>query len=433
MMNRSKGRTALPVRLYFRVSAIIMMVAILPTFVLPFLAGWFRLGTGTVLQHFLSSLLMFIPAVLLLYFWLIRPMLHLHRAHQEALKSEIGYRSIFDHNPHAICSMTGDGTFLAANQSFINLVGWSEDELRKLAVEDIITQTDVAKVKGFFHQCMGERKDVSYPLTLRHKEGTLIDVIVTYIPVVLEETMAGLHAIVQDITPAKRTEELMRRTENLKSAGQLAAGIAHELRNSITAVKGFIHLLNAEFYGRDEYFRIILDELSHMNSILNEFLSLARPRPKQLQNKNVNELISEIVDLMRTQALLNNTDIQTDLQAGDTLVHCDGVQIKEVLVNILKNAIEAMPDGGVITVSSALSEERVRILVRDAGEGMSYDVLQRIGEPFFTTKDKGTGLGLSICRKIIEEHSGDFHIESELGQGTTVEISFPCSEARVHI
>lgn len=421
--NRKNG--SMPVRFYFRVLVVILLVEILNELVIPQILESMGLWSDDWLHHLLKSLIILVLTIPLLYFWVLRQSMQIQDANKRALKSENRFRSLYEYTPNGIYSVDVNGEFTRANQSLAKLIGRSQEELRTLPWAELVVAGDIEKVKSYFMRCVQKRIHVTYSLSLRHESGQVVDVMVTHVPMLVEERIEGVHAIVQDITLFKQSEEMMRRTENLKSAGQLAAGIAHELRNSMTAVKGFLQLLRAEVYGRDEYFRIIQDELKHMNSILNEFLSLAKPKTRHLQKKNLDALVRETVDLMRTQAILNNVDIQVNLQANQVLIQCDETQMKEVLVNVLKNSIEALPLGGVIHVGTSTTDRQVRLVIHDTGEGIPEEILSRLGEPFFTTKDKGTGLGLSICRKIIEEHAGQFEMSSQSGEGTTVEIVLP--------
>ena len=427
-MNRAdsnRKKDSMPVRLYFRVLVVILLVEILNELVIPQILESMGLWSDDWLHHLLKSLIILLLTIPLLYFWVLRQSMQIQKANKRALKSENRFRSLYEYTPNGIYSVDVNGEFTRANQSLAKLIGRSQEELRTLPWTELVVAGDIEKVKSYFTRCVQKRFHVTYSLSLRHESGQVLDVMVTHVPMLVEERIEGVHAIVQDITLFKQSEEMMRRTENLKSAGQLAAGIAHELRNSMTAVKGFLQLLRAEVYGRDEYFRIIQDELKHMNSILNEFLSLAKPKTRHLQKKNLDALVRETVDLMRTQAILNNVDIQVNLQANQVLIQCDETQMKEVLVNVIKNSIEALPLGGVIHVGTSTTDRQVRLVIHDTGEGIPEEILSRLGEPFFTTKDKGTGLGLSICRKIIEEHAGQFEMSSQSGEGTTVEIVLP--------
>ncbi|MBX6396362.1 MAG: two-component sensor histidine kinase [Alicyclobacillaceae bacterium] len=238
--------------------------------------------------------------------------------------------------------------------------------------------------------------------------------------------IVGAVVVFKDVTERKRSEELMLKSEKLSVVGQLAAGVAHEIRNPLTALKGFVQLLQANMTAKEEYFHIMLSELDRIELIINELLILSKPVDVQFQFHNLCTLIENVVALIRTQAILNNIQIITDCDPTIPVIHCDDNRLKQVFVNLLKNAIEAMPDGGRILVQAQMAGKRsVRVRIIDEGIGIPQDRLPRLGEPFFTTKEKGVGLGLTMSYKILESHQGHIRFHSEVGKGTTVEIHLP--------
>ncbi len=230
----------------------------------------------------------------------------------------------------------------------------------------------------------------------------------------------------RDITEMKKTEEMLRNTEKLVFAGQIAVGIAHEIRNPLTTVKGMLQLSGKEACLR--HYDLIMSELERMNLIVSEFLILGKPQAVHFRQERCLPILEEVLHLFEIQAALNciTLDCRND---GDHVIRCDRNQIKQVFMNILKNAVEAMPFGGCVHI--LLDTEGAYQLIRftDTGVGMTDDVLQRIGEPFHTTKAEGHGLGMMIVKKIIEAHKGRLVIASEPNQGTTVDIYLPIEHA----
>ncbi|SFA43868.1 PAS/PAC sensor signal transduction histidine kinase [Anoxybacillus pushchinoensis] len=236
--------------------------------------------------------------------------------------------------------------------------------------------------------------------------------------------------MVRDITEKKEMEERLRKSDTLNVVGQLAAGIAHEIRNPMTALKGFIQLLQGSMSHENEtyhmYFEVIMSELKRIESIITEFLVLAKPQATHYEKNDVAKVMQETVDLLSVQATMHNIQIEATYEPIPP-VYCDSKQLKQVFINILKNAIEVMPKGGTITVSVQRVDERVRIAIRDQGCGIPKEKIKKIGEPFYTTKERGTGLGLMVSYKIIEEHHGRIDVESEVGVGTTFYITLPAT------
>ncbi|CAG9620624.1 PAS domain S-box protein [Sutcliffiella rhizosphaerae] len=235
----------------------------------------------------------------------------------------------------------------------------------------------------------------------------------------------AMQVIIRDITEKKQAEALMLQSEKLSVAGQLAAGIAHEIRNPLTAIKGFFKLLEKEVEEKQEYFHIIESELSRIELILSELLLLAKPHQVYVHPVSLHTLLRDVTTLLETQAIMNNVWFDMKLKATSSEVKCDENQIKQVFINLIKNGIEAMTSGGSIYIDTKESESEVIIIIRDEGSGISEHTLSRLGEPFYTTKETGTGLGLMISFNIIKNHHGTVKISSTTGKGTTLEIGLP--------
>ena len=229
-----------------------------------------------------------------------------------------------------------------------------------------------------------------------------------------------------DVTERKeQTEQLLQKSEKLALLGQMAAGIAHEIRNPLTSIKGFIQLFKVEKH-KDEYYDIVLSELDRINNIVGEFLVLAKPTVAVFAEKDIRELIKDVVTLINTQSILSNVQIFVEFESDLPKISCEENQLKQVFLNLLKNAIESMPSGGTIDVKVKEKEEgKISIQIIDQGIGIPKERIPTLGEPFYTTKEKGTGLGLMTCYKIIESHNGELLISSQVNEGTTIEIILP--------
>ncbi|WP_145140043.1 CheR family methyltransferase [Paenibacillus sp. Y412MC10] len=229
----------------------------------------------------------------------------------------------------------------------------------------------------------------------------------------------------EDISERKQAEEMLRKTEMLSAVGQLAAGIAHEIRNPLTALKGFTKLMSNKGTGNESYIGIMLNELNRIEQIVSELLVLAKPQAVDFVQMDLEPILHDVIMLLESQANMNNVEMNIDLKPGMRVV-CVENQLKQVFINVLKNAIEAMPRGGEVNIQASLSDNH-NIIVRfaDNGSGIPESKLAKLGEPFYSTKDKGTGLGLMVSYKIIENHQGSIRFESVEGEGTTVTITIP--------
>ncbi|PET93965.1 PAS domain-containing sensor histidine kinase [Bacillus cereus] len=237
-------------------------------------------------------------------------------------------------------------------------------------------------------------------------------------------------SISRDITERLKTEELLRKSEKLAVVGQLSTAIAHEIKNPLTAMKGFMQLLKSmENKNTEHYIDIVLAEVERIDSITNEFMTLAKPEALEIKTNDLNVLMKQIVMLLEPQAIMNCIQITTEFTSDTSFILCEGNQLKQAFINVLKNAIEATPMGGeiLIQIEYAPDKKQVNIQFTDYGCGIEKERLPYLGEPFYSIKENGIGLGLMICYKIIEKHQGKILIESEVGKGTTVNINLPIS------
>ena len=228
------------------------------------------------------------------------------------------------------------------------------------------------------------------------------------------------------IDSIQQSEELLRKSEKLAVVGELAAGVAHEIRNPLTSLKGFIQLLK-EGERNQMYFDIIEAELERLNEIVDEFLLLGKPNPAKKAYHHVSDMLQHVMKLLEGQALLHHVTVQYSIDEQLPPLYCDENQLKQVFINIIKNAIEAMPNGGILRIEAKQRLDSILIFITDEGCGIPKERMATLGEPFYSTKEKGTGLGLMVSFKIVEAHGGKMEIHSEEGKGTTVCLLFPIS------
>ncbi|HEX3032885.1 MAG TPA: ATP-binding protein [Bacillota bacterium] len=228
--------------------------------------------------------------------------------------------------------------------------------------------------------------------------------------------------------------ELVRRqnAEKLALVGELAAGMAHEIRNPLTIIKGFTELLRGrEKYAEDsEIFEFIGQSVNQIEGIVQETLLLAKPQKMTWERIDLNQLLEETCNLMQNQTLINSIDLKLEVTNEPVWIKGDKNHLKQVLINIIRNAIEAIVAKGTeereIQISvSAEEADRVRVVVSDTGEGMDRATLDKIGTPFFTRKRDGTGLGLSVSMRIMESHKGVMEVTSMPNKGTQIALSLP--------
>jgi len=258
----------------------------------------------------------------------------------------------------------------------------------------------------------------------RKKTGEEFHETVTLLPIKSREgTITYFLKIAEDLTERNETLEALQHSEIMSVIGQLAAGIAHEIRNPITVLKGFTQMLEPKIEQK-HYIQIMLSEFNRIESIITELLQLASPHQSHFQMCNVLALLRDVVMFMEPQALLKNVHIVIPEMAPVPLVRGVPNQLKQVFMNVVKNGVEAMPYGGELSIKVIWVDlQTMMIQFTDQGMGIPAHILPKIGVPFYTTKEDGTGLGLMVSYKIIENHHGSLAIKSTLGKGTTVEIT----------
>ncbi|KXG42563.1 PAS domain S-box protein [Tepidibacillus infernus] len=239
----------------------------------------------------------------------------------------------------------------------------------------------------------------------------------------------GAMGIYKDITLMVELEQQIQRAEKLAVVGELAAGTAHEIRNPLTTIKGFIQVFENELKDNDkkQYIHLVLDEINRINEIIKEMLLLANPSDSFKKWMQINQIIKETITFMSAEGAMYNVELVTDLQEELPLVFIDEGQIKQVFVNMIRNAIQAMKKGGIMEIASLYNpiQQRIEVIFTDHGEGIPEEQLPRVYEPFYTTKHDGTGLGIPVSFRIMKNHDGDLQIFSTQGEGTKVVLFFP--------
>ncbi|MEG6616553.1 response regulator [Peptococcaceae bacterium 1198_IL3148] len=244
----------------------------------------------------------------------------------------------------------------------------------------------------------------------------------------------GAVAVINDVTELKQKEHLLQEKEKLAIVGQMAACMAHEIKNPLTAIKGFVQILASKALDDSaaNYISIINSEIERMSEVIRDFLSLAKPQPPQFVEADINLLIQEMVLIFQSQALMKNINVAIDLAENVPPVAIDIGKFKQVLLNLTQNALEAMDKNGTITIATYfLSDQReIRLDVKDTGCGIPPEKIKDLGMPFVTTKSNGTGLGLCITFSIIEQHRGRVVVQSEVGKGTTFSVYLPIKDGQ---
>ncbi|MFB6467148.1 PAS domain S-box protein [Cytobacillus sp. Hz8] len=348
----------------------------------------------------------------------------------ELCESEEKYRQLVEESPEGIIVRK-----IKSNKwSFINKTGLNILKTKNIqqmvhrSFYDLIHPDDHELMARNIEKVREGKKIDGFELKFIRIDGEEIDVEVKVIPFMYEGEQS-LHVMFRDITVFKQTREFMHQSEKLTVVGELAAGIAHEIRNPLTSLRGFTQLLQFDLGANHEYVNIMINEIDRINTIVSELLLLAKPNKFEFKQVLLQKLLDDMITLMNGQANLHGVEIQLLVDSPMRGFYIYGIEnkIKQVLINIVKNAIEAMPDGGLLTIKVGFEQDQVMIDFIDQGYGIPSDVLAKIGQPFYTTKEKGTGLGLMVCYSIIESHQGILSIDSQEGKGTVVQVKLPYS------
>ncbi|EKN65707.1 PAS two-component sensor histidine kinase [Neobacillus bataviensis LMG 21833] len=345
---------------------------------------------------------------------------------RQLAESQQQYKSLFEYSPDIVYMLDLDGKITNLNPHFDVITGFNRDEMIGKNVGTLLPKKYKRFLPRFISTVVEEVKPVMYEIQIPHKNGKTITLQCTSLPIIIDDNITGIIGYGRDITTLRKTEERLRRTEKLSVVGELSASVAHEIRNPLTSLKGFVQLLQVEDEKHQLYYQIMSDELDRINHIVGELLLLAKPQHLKFTKAEIRKLLNDVISLLRTEAIYYNVQIESNFPEQDIYLECEPNQLKQLFINVIKNAIEATINGGTVSIGLELLEkEKVLITIKDNGCGISKGRLEKIGEPFYSSKEKGTGLGLTVSFKIVQSHQGAIRFESQKNQGTTVHMTLP--------
>lgn len=225
----------------------------------------------------------------------------------------------------------------------------------------------------------------------------------------------------------KSQEEFMR-SAKMKTVGELAAGMAHEIRNPLTAIKGFVQLSKIQNYNIQPWYEVIMGEITRVGELTAEFLQFSKPQASNMKSDSLRFCMTRVFSLCESEGASRGHSFTMDIPDDPTMVYMDRDKIIQVMINLIRNAFQAMETTGHVHFSLQLEGKTAIIEVQDTGKGIAESDIGKIFDPFYTTKEEGTGLGLSLCQKIVEDHGGSISVQSELEKGTVFTIRLPISE-----
>ncbi|WP_425800471.1 PocR ligand-binding domain-containing protein [Desulfitobacterium sp. Sab5] len=356
----------------------------------------------------------------------------LNRLRRIESEKEKRLKTIIDNTPYvAIQSYDSNGRIRYCNQASETMFGWVHSEEKETTLDQpMIFEKCLDSDFGANLKSINETgrviKDKEW--IFKNKEGIEKTISSTLFPIDLPDGKKELISIDIDITEKKRFEKEMQRLDQLNLIGEMAAGIAHEIRNPLTTIRGYLQLIQ----NREEVklfksqFELMMDEIDRANSIISEFLSLAKTQRPETKKCDLNDIITKLFPLIQADAFTKSMEVI--FEPGEiSLVHLNAKEIHQLILNLCRNGLEAMKKGGCITLKTFREGQYVVLSVKDEGIGIPIENLDKLGKPFFSTKDNGTGLGLANCYNIATRHNAIIDINTSPG-GTAFFIRFPCEE-----
>ena len=322
-----------------------------------------------------------------------------------------------------------EDNILMVNKSAERMFPFSTDDLIEKPLDQAIGDKEIREfLKENLH---GLDRILDQEFTLG--DGYSRTLSLSIMPLVRQGWITGNVIHIEDITEKRAKEARLRRAESLAALTTLTAGVAHEIKNPLGSIGIHLELMKKEMSGKKqietqkvlENLLIIKEEVDRLNRIVMDFLFTVRPMNAELSYDELNRVVRELLDFMKFELSEAGITVDTDLTKTGPQILMDERYMKQAVLNILKNAISAMPDGGRLRVQTVQKGNELLLKISDTGVGIPDEHMDKIFEPYFTTKDFGSGLGLTLVYKILKEHMGDIEINSKVGEGTSITLRFP--------
>ena len=326
-----------------------------------------------------------------------------------------------------IITIDNDEKVTAINSAARCIMGLNEDVIG-INYRNLLSGS--VKVPGILLETLHAGKNfIGYELELTRSDGEIVPISVSTSMLHNNQNVLGAVVVFKDLSEHKAFEDCVRRVDRLAAVGELAAGVAHEIRNPLSAISGSVQILVDELPKENSsrvFGDIVLKEVERLNGVIEDLLYFAKPSKHHVTCINPNELVEIVLLLLLPSLKKEIVILETHFDPSIGIISVDAQLIKQVLVNLLLNAMQALPkEGGKIIVTTQKVIKGIEIIIKDNGKGINQENLSRIFDPFFTTKDTGTGLGLAVSNKIIEIHHGYIRVESIVGVGSTFTIYLP--------
>ena len=331
-----------------------------------------------------------------------------------------------------------DHTLVLVNKAAERLVPFASHEWYERPIWNAIADSEICE---FIQQTLTNQESAQDREFTLDGNGANRVLSCSILPLVGSGVIQGNILHIEDITEKRAREARLRRAESLASLTTLAAGVAHEIKNPLGSIGIHIQLLQKALHTCEQldrermegYVEVVNEEVDRLNRIVVDFLFAVRPIDVQLEERSLNEVVHDLLEFVKYELEEAGIELITELEEGLDAIQLDEKYLKQALMNMIKNAMAAMPQGGVLRVSTTQRGDDVVLKLCDNGVGMSDDVIGKIFEPYFTTKDFGSGIGLTLAYKVIKEHRGEIAVMSQQGKGATFTITFPVPQKEQHL
>jgi len=350
----------------------------------------------------------------------------LQEYNSELEDSRSRYAAVFDNSPVGYIILDHRGTIMDGNLTAATILDMEQKNIIGLPFTVFVADQDGKLFLEHLRSCKNTISRVCTELNLKsHSHVTFCVQIISVPFVVLDPPQVYYNTTIIDISNQKRLEQELQRLDRLHLVGEMAAGIAHEIRNPMTTVRGYLQLFKKRSSKEQERadFQLMIEELDHANGIITEYLGLAKNKNNQLRKEDINHLIEAICPLVQAEATLVGNGITLELFPELPMILIDGKEIRQVMINLVRNALQSMSHEQII-IRTFMENGKVVVSVEDQGHGIPNDIKNKIGTPFFTTKEGGIGLGLAMCYSIIQRHNANLDFITS-PKGTTFFIRFP--------
>jgi PAS domain S-box-containing protein len=327
---------------------------------------------------------------------------------------------------------------ILVNKAAERLIPFTSSDYYERAIWDAIADDDIS---AFVRTVLENQESVmDREFTLDHVGKDRI-LSCSVLPLVRAGHIQGNILHVEDVTERRNREARLRRAENLASLTTLAAGVAHEIKNPLGSIGIHIQLVEKALKEPEKmdsdkvqsYLAVVNEEVERLNKIVVDFLFAVRPMNVNLEERAMNSVVREVLEFVGHELQQAGIEIESLLAEDLPNLELDEKYLKQAIMNIVKNAMSAMPEGGTLRVATQRRGDQVELQISDTGVGMSEEVQQKIFEPYFTTRDYGSGIGLTLVYKVVKEHNADITVRSQPEKGSTFTITFPVPQKEQHL